>query len=311
MDWFFKQDNSEVGPLDDEAFATHILEGRIDMDTLVWHVDMNDWVPLSEIIKQEAKAANHEAAAAFAIEEASQPEPPPALALSSTRSKLTDVRDPNSAAGGEGTLLPVGARASLPTAESRLKLIQRSAPPALPGAQPKAPDSTVPETVAPEAPPDNKTTTPKSGFRSRFKPEALPRTEEAHPASFARRLMADAIDITLAVLLTALAWWLAPSALKHGVSLLALISALLLFGVMIPALPAMIIGSTPGLRVARLKLHSEIGHRCGPARCLAYGFALLITTCTLGTGMLSSILVLDRRPLHDLIAGTRADRPGD
>ncbi|MFO1524032.1 MAG: hypothetical protein U1F77_19190 [Kiritimatiellia bacterium] len=54
-----------------------------------------------------------------------------------------------------------------------------------------------------------------------------------------------------------------------------------------------------------------MGLRCGPARCLAYGFALLLTTCTLGAGLFSSILVLDRRPLHDLVAGTRADRPGD
>ena len=88
-------------------------------------------------------------------------------------------------------------------------------------------------------------------------------------------------------------------------------TCLLLSAVMIPALPAMITGATPGLRAARLNLHSDLGLRCGPARCLAYGFALLITTCTLGAGLLSSILVLDRRPLHDMIAGTRADRPDD
>ncbi len=304
MDWFYKTDNAEVGPLDDEAFATQILEGRITLDTMVWHVDMKDWVPLSEVIKQEGRAANHEAAAARNIEEATAG-PAPEVHLSSTRAKGLDPEQHPGSANGPPPLPPPEARAPLQSSALRLKTQPRTGGPSMiPDRLKKAVDICAGIDPAKMDPlnPDRPASAPV------YNPNAaLPLTGATSPPPFARRLCADAVDVTLAILLGAAIAGFAPSSIRTGDHILLFLPALLVISLLPLAISLLAIGATPGLRVMRLRLRTDLGGRCTPGNCLAYSFGLLLSAIPFGLGLCTSVLTGERRPLHDMIAGTRAE----
>lgn len=306
MDWFYKKDNEEIGPLDDEAFATHILDGLISLDTQVWHVDMKEWIPLSEVIKQEGRAANHEAAAARNIEEAfAEPAQPPELHGSSSRAKILDP-DENPVAGkGPPPLPPPETRVPLRTSATRLKIQPRVASqPLIPDHLKRVIDSGAqidPAKLAPVAldrPASVAAANPKASSPT---PRAIP------PPPFAQRLCADVIDIVLTLLIAASIGWLAPVSLKGGDRILIFLPVLLVASLMPHILCLLLRGATPGLLVMRLRLRTELGEPCPRATCLAYPFGLLVSAAPLGLGLFTSVLTGERRPLHDMIAGTCAE----
>ena len=305
MDWFYKKDNEEIGPLDDEAFATHIVDGHIALDTLVWHVDMKEWIPLSEVIKQEGRAANHEAAAARNIEEAfSEPAPPPELHGSSTRAKILDPDENPGPGKGPPPLPPPEARAPVRTSATRLKIQPRVA------SQPLIPDHLKKVIDAGPQMAPAKLTPPNSDLPasvSSANPNAAFHPSGPPPPSFAHRLCADVTDLAVASLVIAVIAWLAPSGIKSGNAVLFFLPILLVIGLLPHAVCLLLRGTTPGLLVMRLRLRTELGEPCSRGTCLLYPFGLLISVSPLGIGLLTSVLTGERRPLHDMIAGTRAE----
>ena len=303
MDWFYKKDNAELGPLDDEAFATHILDGRITLDTMVWHVDMKEWIPLSEVIKQEGRAANHEAAAARSIEEAAAA-PAPDAHGSSARAKILDPDEVPGGAKGPPPLPPPEARGAV-LSSTRLKIQPRAT------SQPLIPDH-LKKVIDSGAHIDPAKFTPVNPDRPASAPvynpnAALPTTGAPPPPPFAQRLCADLSDVLLAAVLAVLIAWLAPASVKTGDAILFFLPALLAASFLPHALCILMFGATPGFLVMRLRLRTELGARCPLASCLAYPFGLLLSVSPLGLGLFTSVLTGERRPLHDMIAGTRAE----
>ena len=306
MDWFYKKDNTEIGPLDDEAFATHILEGRITIETMVWHVDMKEWIPLAEVIKQEGRAANREAAAARNIEEAfADPAASPDAHGSNSRAKILDPDQNPSGSKAPPPLPPPEARATVQSTGARLKIQPRV------GSQPMIPDH-LKKVIDVGAQIDSAKLAPVSPDRPASAPvydpnSAIPTPGAVPPPPFGQRLCADVIDVAIAAVVAAVGAWLAPTSIKTGDSVLLFIPGLLIASLLPHALAILILGATPGLLAMRLRLRTELGERCPFGTCLAYPFGLLLSSVTLGLGLLTSVLTGERRPLHDMVAGTRAE----
>ena len=47
MNWYYAQDNQQVGPLNDEELTPLIQSGAITPATLVWHSGLAGWQPFS------------------------------------------------------------------------------------------------------------------------------------------------------------------------------------------------------------------------------------------------------------------------
>ena len=114
-------------------------------------------------------------------------------------------------------------------------------------------------------------------------------------------------DLAVASLVIAVIAWLAPSGIKSGNAVLFFLPILLVIGLLPHAVCLLLRGATPGLLVMRLRLRTELGEPCSRGTCLLYPFGLLISVSPLGIGLLTSVLTGERRPLHDMIAGTRAE----
>lgn len=49
MEYYYAQNNEQVGPLTFEAFQQHVTDGVIQPNMLVWHTGLPDWIPLSQL----------------------------------------------------------------------------------------------------------------------------------------------------------------------------------------------------------------------------------------------------------------------
>lgn len=53
MDWYYEEDGSQVGPIDNEKFEELITSGVITDNTLVWNSGFSEWLPYSKVMKQD------------------------------------------------------------------------------------------------------------------------------------------------------------------------------------------------------------------------------------------------------------------
>ena len=64
MQWYYADNQQSIGPVEDEAFKTLVQDGKIKMDTLVWHEGMPQWdkygtvVPNAALTTQVRSAVN-------------------------------------------------------------------------------------------------------------------------------------------------------------------------------------------------------------------------------------------------------------
>jgi len=50
--WYFlDQSHTQVGPMSYTALSNHWKQGKIKVDTFVWHEDLSEWKPLQELIR--------------------------------------------------------------------------------------------------------------------------------------------------------------------------------------------------------------------------------------------------------------------
>lgn len=56
MQWYYAQDESAVGPIDEEVFRSLVAEGTISASTLVWHPGMAGWLPCEVALAGEEAA---------------------------------------------------------------------------------------------------------------------------------------------------------------------------------------------------------------------------------------------------------------
>lgn len=49
MSWFYAEDGKQIGPVDDDKWASLISSGAVSADTLVWQNGMTDWVPFGTL----------------------------------------------------------------------------------------------------------------------------------------------------------------------------------------------------------------------------------------------------------------------
>lgn len=201
-------------------------------------------------------------------------------------------------------LPPPEARAPVRTSATRLKIQPRVASqPLIPDHLKKVIDAGPQMAPAKLTPPnsDLPASVSSANPNAAFHPSCPP------PPSFAHRLCADVTDLAVASLVIAVIAWLAPSGIKSGNAVLFFLPILLVIGLLPHAVCLLLRGATPGLLVMRLRLRTELGEPCPRGTCLLYPFGLLISVSPLGIGLLTSVLTGERRPLHDMIAGTRAE----
>ena len=49
MNWYYSAQGQQVGPVDENAFRELVASGQIQPATLVWHSELPNWKPLSEV----------------------------------------------------------------------------------------------------------------------------------------------------------------------------------------------------------------------------------------------------------------------
>ena len=54
--WYYGENGSQVGPLDENAIRAAIGEGRVNQQTLVWREGMASWLPLSGVPELSSSA---------------------------------------------------------------------------------------------------------------------------------------------------------------------------------------------------------------------------------------------------------------
>lgn len=67
MSWFYAEDGKQIGPVDDDQWASLISSGKVSADTLVWQNGMTDWVPFGTLPAAQAVSAPTVATGAAAV----------------------------------------------------------------------------------------------------------------------------------------------------------------------------------------------------------------------------------------------------
>jgi uncharacterized RDD family membrane protein YckC len=145
------------------------------------------------------------------------------------------------------------------------------------------------------------------------RPEAVPDALLGAPAGFWRRALALAVDLALVVALVRAGLWLASGFAAYAPGLHLVAQAFGLTWVYFTPAAYFVLGhgtagQTLGKRLVGARVIDEGGAPIGYVRALGRCVATVLAALPLGLGLVLAGLRMDRRGLHDLLAGTRVVR---